>query len=366
MHYHKHIYWDKPYVGDDEIDSVTESISGRWVGGNGPAVECLQDMVAERLGVNYVLATNNGTSALLVALQAVREIAGPLTVAIPAYTFIASLNTASVVTSSIHLMDCNPATWNIDRDRVPWDKINCLMPVDVGGLPCPYNELTENTSIVTIADSAESLGANYKGRPVGSQCDAHCFSLHRAKIVTAGEGGLVTTNDVDLYKIMVSIANHGYAEATGPHRGQPWRQIHSRVGFNYRMTDLEAAVALAQMNRLDAFIQERQHKAKIYREILEGVVTFQDDGDGEHPYFFFGIVLQGGEDIDWFCEDMLDRGISCKTWTAVNRQPVWKESYGHHENAERLSDRVVLLPIGNTLVEDDIEHVAKVARGLLC
>ncbi len=240
-------------------------------------------------------------------------------------------------------------------DRVP-DDIDVLMAVDVGGLACDYDTLKE-LGLPIVADSAESAGATYQGQPVGAQADVHCFSLHRAKIIAAGEGGMVTTDDTELYGLMRRIANHGYAEDKGP-----WGYRHDIRGFNFRMTELEAAVALAQLSKLDRYVYERRRKAAIYREALGDVCRFQSDDEG-HPYFFFGALIEG--DPDWLCAEMDRRGIDVKTWTAVHKQPLYSHLPGYFPNADYISEHVVLLPIGNTLDERDARYVAGVARELL-
>jgi perosamine synthetase len=354
------IYWAVPDIGDEEIDNVLESISARWVGSNGPAVNCLQDSWCERMEVDYALAVNNGTSALLVALQAIREIIGTAPrVGVPTYTFIASANAGAEIGDHISLIDCDPQTWNIVRPDVPWG-LDVLMPVDVGGLPCDYDKL-DMPNVITLADSAESAGATYKDKPVGSQCDIHTFSLHRAKILACGEGGMVTTNNKDVFDVMKSIANHGYAASSN---SETWDYSHERRGFNYRMTELEAAIALAQLNKLDKYIQERRYKASVYRERLAPYCEFQADPDNTHPYFFFGAKIK--KDTKWFCREMDKRNIEVKTWKAVHRQKPYLKSDDLWPVASELSDSVVLLPIGNTLTGDDVEYVADVAGELLC
>ena len=349
------IRWDVPDIGDEEMDAVMASIKDRWVGSNGPAVDVLQDTFAERVGAKHALAVNNGTSALLVALYAMRHRYGPIRIGVPTFTFIASANTAAEVGEGITLIDCDKDTWNITLDRVPND-IDVLMTVDVGGLSCDYDVLKE-AGLPIIADSCESVGATYKGQPVGTQADVHCYSLHRAKIIAAGEGGMVTTDDTDLYNLMRRVANHGYAEDKGK-----WSYRHDIRGFNFRMTELEAAVALVQLNKLDRYVAERKAKAAIYREVLGDVCQFQSDDEG-HPYFFFGALLPG--DPDCFCAAMDDYGIDVKTWTAVHKQPLYSHMPGYFPNADYISERVVLLPIGNTLDEREVHYVTEVVRDIL-
>ncbi len=353
----KHIRWDEPDIGDEEIESVVASLKSRWVGSNGPMVGQFEADFAGRVGARYAIAVNNGTSALLAALYALRTRMGKITVGVPTFTFIASANTALEVAGDIRLIDCRKETWNIEKDLVPRD-IDALMAVDVGGLPCDYDSLKE-LGVPVIADSAESAGAHYRGKPVGSQADVHCFSFHRAKIMTTGEGGMITTDDGELYELMRAWANHGY----DPSR-EKWQYRHTMIALNFRMTELEAAIGVAQLKKLDRYVAERRRKAAVYREIIGGRADYQEEAEGcWHPYFFFGALIR--KDPDWFCREMQKMGIEVKTWSPVHRQKPYIHLGSNLGNADWVSARVVLLPIHNRLTEEDVAYVAEAARGLL-
>lgn len=353
----KHIRWAEPNIGDEESAAVAASIESGWVGSNGPMVRQFENAFAEKVGACYAIAVNNGTSALLAALLAFKHKWGIFNVAVPTFTFIASANTVSMV-GNIDLIDCDMKTWNIKKDYVPPGYSDLLMTVDVGGLPCDYDSLRD-LGTPTIADSAESLGAKYKGKPIGTQADVHCFSFHTAKIITTGEGGMITTDDWNLFTTMRSIVNHGYAFDK-----KTWEYKHAIEALNFRMTDLEAAVGLVQLKKLDKYVEERRKKAAIYREILGNSVQYQQEPENcFHPYFFFGILID--IDTNIFCEQMLSSGIETKTWTAVHRQRPYAHLRGHWPNADLISKRIVLLPIHNRLGEEDVAHVAKTAKGIL-
>lgn len=352
----KHYNWDEPDIGEEEIQSVLTSLKSRWVGSNGPMVRQFEQDFANKVGAKYAIAVNNGTSALLAALYAFKVKMGSLRVGVPTFTFIASANTAAEAGRSIKLIDCNKKTWNIEKGLIPPD-INLLMTVDVGGLPCDYDSLKQ-LGIPIVADSAESAGALYKRKLIGTQADVHCFSLHRAKIITSGEGGVVTTDNSELYELMRSIANHGYA----PER-KPWEYKHTIRAFNFRMTELEAAVGIVQLKKLERYVRERRKKASIYRQIIGNLAEYQDEPDNSvHPYFFFGIIINKNQ--DWFCEEMGKAGIVVKTWTPVHLQKPYLQNK-KLRNAEWISDKIVLLPIHNRLSEDDTAYIAETARRLL-
>jgi len=254
------INWAEPYLGEEEEEAVREVIQSTWIGGNGPRVREFEMKFAERVGAKYAIATNSGTSALLASLLALKEQMGPLRVTVPSFTFIATVNTAFGVANEISFVDARRDTWNIDPDKVKWG--NIVIPVDVGGLPCDYDALKETEKVI-LEDAAEAVGAIYKGRKVGSIADITIFSFHSAKILSVGEGGMVTTNNRELYEVVRDIVNLGYSREK-----RAWEYEHSRIGFNFRMPELQAAIGLVQLEKLDAFLKKRKKIAKIYREEL--------------------------------------------------------------------------------------------------
>jgi len=352
----KYIKWAEPDIGDEEIESVVTSLKS-WVGSNGPMVKQFEKDFAKKVGARYAIAVNNGTSALLAALFAFRSRMGSIKVGVPTFSFIASANTSWEVGGDIRLIDCNKKTWNIENALVPAD-IDLLMTVDVGGLPCDYDSF-KDLGVPIIADSAESAGAWYKRRLIGSQADVHCFSLHRAKIITTGEGGMITTNDEELYELMRAWVNHGY----DPTR-RKWEYKHIMRALNFRMTELEAAIGIVQLKKLGRYVSERQRKASIYRDIIGELVEYQEEPrDCVHPYFFFGILIK--KDTDRFCEEMLSKQIEVKTWAATHKQKPYLHLGKNLPNADWVSSKIVLLPIHNRLSEKDTEYVAETARRLL-
>ena len=361
----EHIDWDSPDFGIDEQLVVERNIRTNFKDlkcSNSPMVAAFEDAVKDKLGVTHAIAVNNGTSALIAALLA----AGfkhntALKIGIPTFTFIATHNAAITAgkltgtTSGIGLFDCDPRTWNMKIDNHDLQRYNVLMPVDVGGLPIDYDAF-KATGKVIIADSAESLGAKYKGKYVGSQADAHCFSLHRAKNIACGEGGLVTTNDDELAELVRSVVNHGYST-----NRNPWEYKHDRFGLNFRMTGIHALVALKQLEKLDEYIIRRQKHAKLYIDLLQDIMLFQGVPEyAEHPYFFFGALIDKNPDV--FCRMMLlDHGITCKRWECILTQPA-AHYFTHHKHSSYIGDHLVLLPIHNQMTEEQVVYVADRAR----
>jgi len=354
----KLIKWSESDIGEEEIEAVVESMRTGYVGANGPLTREFEKKFAKKVGAKYALAVCNGTCALYCALLALRYMREPLKVAVPSFTFVASANTVNAVTEDFVLVDCSRDTWNVEAKNVP-KNVNLLMSVDVGGLPCDYDSL-DSLDVQLLADSCESLGAKYKGKLVGSQAYVHTFSFHRAKIITTGEGGMITTDYKPLYDVMRMLANHGYDKER-----KPWQYRHYMRGFNFRMTEIQSAIGLVQLRKLDRYVRERREKANIYRDVLCDLVGYQHEPSyAEHPYFFFGITID--KNVDAFCEKMLKHGIEVKTWTAIHKQrPYRLYDNGSLKNAEWLSNHVVLLPIHNRLTEEQTKHVAKIVKDIL-
>ena len=225
------------------------------------------------------------------------------------------------------------------------------MLVDVGGVPCDYDKFKE-LGIPIIGDSAESLGSTYKGQQIGTQVDLHCFSFQRSKIVTCGEGGLITTNDDQLAEICRSIVSHGYSSDK-----KSFEYIHNRFGLNFRMCDVEAAILRKQIKKLDKYVSRRNEVAKRYTEGLKGHYKVQLIPDYcTSNYFFYGI-LTNQLARDRLAKYLLDNGIKVKCWTSIRKQILWKRD--NLPTATWLSDGVVLLPIHNNISNRDVDYIIK-------
>ena len=343
------VLWSKPDFQEDELNAAYASLQS-YIGANGPNVEKLEKEFAQSVGSKYAIAVNNGTSALLVSLMCLREELGQdKTVGVPSFTFIASANSSQEIFDNVKLLECERDTWNLDPIKVPRD-VDLLMAVDVGGLSCDYARLAE-LNLPIIGDSAESLGSTIDGKLVGTQADLHCFSLHRAKIVSCGEGGMITTNSEKYRDLARSFVNHGYCKDK---RG--YEYCHDNFGLNFRMSDVHASIARVQLKKLQQYVSHRNHIANIYKNELNGLVEFQsyENDRFKSNYFFFGALCKKRDRV---INHMLSKNIEVKTWTSVHRQPIWYSSLNNLPNSDRISDEIVLLPIHNTITEQEIEYV---------
>jgi len=346
----KTINWAEPDMGEEEANAAAEAVRSNFVGGNGPSVREFEAKFARKLGLKYALAVCNGTMALICAMQAMRTMGITLKFIVPTFTFFATGATA-VEMGLVKLVDVDRYTWNISTDLNENRGFPIVIPVDICGLPVNYDSLKGYSKYI-LADSAESIGSKYKGEYIGSQADIHTFSLHASKVITTGEGGMITTENKETYEILKSVCNQGYESHDW------WLYTHDRLGFNYRMSEVHAAIGLVQLKKLDRYIKERTEKARIYKDLLEGRAEFQEiPRDCVPNYFLLPILVEDNEKL---CRELKKEGISTKcVWTPLHQQAPTKMK-GSFPNAEYIASHGMYLPIGNRLGEEDVKEIADI------
>ncbi len=344
------INWDDQDITSSEILAAVGSLR-KGVGAKGENITKLENEFQDLLGCKHAILVSNCTTALITSLLALKEIHPHLKkIVVPSFSFIAPANASKFVFDEVELVDCSTKDWNIRVEDIP-DDADAIMLVDVGGVPCDYDKFKE-LGIPIIGDSAESLGSTYKGQQIGTQVDLHCFSFQRSKIVTCGEGGLITTNDDQLAEICRSIVSHGYSSDK-----KSFEYIHNRFGLNFRMCDVEAAILRKQIKKLDKYVSRRNEVAKRYTEGLKGYYRVQIVPDYcTSNYFFYGI-LTNQLARDRLAKYLLDNGIKVKCWTSIHKQELWKKD--NLPIATWLSDGVVLLPIHNNISNRDVDYIIK-------
>lgn len=344
----KLINWDDQDIGHQEINAALKSLS-QGVGAKGENIVALEEEFQNRLNCKHAILVSNCTTALITALLALKEIYPTIKkIAVPSFTFIASANASKFVLDDVELVDCDLNDWNVRVDDIPKD-VDLAMLVDVGGVPCDYDEF-KKLNIPLVADSAESLGSTYKGEQIGTQVDLHCFSFQRSKIITSGEGGLITTNNDQLAEICRSIVNHGYDT-----NKKSYEYIHNRLGLNFRMCDIEASILREQLKKLDTYVRRRNQVAQRYTQELSSKFKVQLIPDYcQSNYFFYGIMVDS-EIRNQMAEYLISNGIVVKCWTAVHQQKLWaKEGL---PNSTKISDGIILLPIHNKITDDEVDYI---------
>ena len=356
-----------PLVNGNEKKYLNECIDTGWISSEGPFVNQFEDQFASRVQRNFAVAVSNGTAALDVAVEALRIGSGD-EVIIPAFTIISCIGQVIRSGATPVLVDCDPLTWNMDINQVEekiTENTKAIMVVHIFGLPVdiePLLEIAKNNNIKIIEDAAQMLGQTYNEKPCGSFGDISTFSFYPNKLITTGEGGMLVTNDEQLADDCRSLRNLCF---------QPKKRfVHESLGWNYRMTNLQAALGLAQLERLDEFVQRKRSMGKKYtqglRVLNEVQLPLEKTDYAENIYWVFGLVLD--DSIGFGAEEAMkmlgEKGIGCRPFFCpMNQQPVLREmGFFLNESypvAERLYKQGFYVPSGMALTSEYINHVTK-------
>jgi Predicted pyridoxal phosphate-dependent enzyme apparently involved in regulation of cell wall biogenesis len=278
----------KPEIGKEEEEEVLKVIRSDWVSSVSPAVREFEEKFSAYIGRKYGVATSNGTTALHLGVTALGIKEGD-EVIVPDLTFISPVNVVLYNRARPVIVDVEEENWGLDLEKVRkaiTNKTKAIIVVHLYGNPAKVSELkeiAEEKGIYLIEDCAEAHGAEYEGKKVGNFGDIACFSFYANKVITTGEGGMCLTDDEGLYEKMQILRDHGMTKEK--------RYWHEVVGYNYRMTGLQAALGLAQLKKIDKFIERKREIAKLYQEYLESVVTVQRDPPKGNRYSGFSPYL---------------------------------------------------------------------------
>ena len=344
----------KPLIGPEEKQAVMEVLDSGIIA-QGPRVKAFEEAFAEMCGVNHAIATTSGTTALHVALLAHGIGEGDEVVTSP-FTFIASANSILYTGARPVFVDIDPDTFNMNPDLIETvitPRTRAIMPVHLFGLSCdmgPIMEIARKHGLKVIEDACQSHGASYQDRRVGSfGCGA--FSLYPTKNITSAEGGMITTDDAELAEKCRVIRQHGMRR----------RYYHDELGFNFRMTDVHAAIGLAQLKKLDGFNQARQANAAYLSQYLQGVqVPFVPQGS-QHVYHQYTVRVAGGR-RDSLRTFLQEQGIGSEVYypVPVHQQSFYVTELGYEVNlpeAERAALEVLSLPVHPALSQADLEAI---------
>ena len=321
----------------------------------GPMVPAFEQQFRDYLGVRHALAVSNGTAALHLALLAHGIKQGDVVLTTP-FTFVSTANAVLYVGAKPKFVDIDPETYNIDPNRIQEaidPKTRALIIVHVFGVPCdmkPILEICEDHHIVLIEDACEALGAQYGGKKVGTFATS-CFSFYPNKVVTTAEGGMVCTNDDRVMEMVDSLRNQG-------RMGGEWLE-HAYVGYNYRLSDVHAAIGVAQMRRIDHANMMRAEKARMYADELKRFQQVRVPPSAHGRTWFVYVVEL--DDRDRIGKELNDSGIECKPYfppvhlQAPYRQLGFKE--GDYPVCERVSRRTLALPFFTKITRSQIRQV---------
>jgi perosamine synthetase len=352
-------------IDDDDIAAVVEVLKGDWLT-SGPHVAEFEEALAEKVGARYAVAFANGTAALHGAAAAAGLGPGDLVVTSP-LSFAASATCARYVGATPAFVDIDPATFNLDLTRVPAD-CAAVVPVHFAGLPVDLGRLAPRPRIV-IEDAAHALGALTPDGPVGNcaRSDMCMFSFHPVKTVTTGEGGAVTTNSEELTERLRRFRNHEIVPK--PEEGGWYYEI-AGLGFNYRLTDIQAALGTSQLRKLEKFIGRRSELAHRYRELLAdlpALVLPPAAPEGwRHAYHLFQVHVPDRKGV---YERMRANGVSVQVhYVPIYRHPLYADlgvGPADFPNTEHVYAGLLSLPLFPDLTEDEQDRVVEVLRGAL-
>ena len=358
----------KPYIGEREEELVLEVLrSGRL--SLGPVIERFEELIAERVGAPHAVSLTSGTAGLHLLCHGLGLGPGDEVITSP-ISFVATANCFIVEGATPVFADVDPSTLNLDPAAVEsaiTPRTRAIVAVDMFGYPCELDEIRTIASrhgLAVIADSAEALGAIYKGGAVGSHGVPAVFGFYPNKQITTGEGGVVVTHSAEEAELLRSLRNQG--------RSYESRWFHHvRVGLNYRFTDLQAAVGIAQLEKLDEILALRAAAAGRYNELLADVdglvLPHPDDADHTRSWFVYVVRIPQGVDHAAVLERMASEGVEAGHYVpCVHLQPYMRESYGFREGmcpvAEDAGARSVALPFFPAIEPDDQERVVEVLK----
>ena len=352
------IPYGRQWIDDDDVETVVDVLRGDWLT-QGPAIERFEQTVCEYTGALYAVAFSSGTSALHGATWAAGLGEGDLVVTSP-LTFMASANCARYVGARPGLVDIRPDTWNLDLAQVP-ETAAAVVAVHFAGLPVDLAHATwPIRPRVVIEDAAHALGSLTPDGPVGNcaHSDMCCFSFHPVKPITTGEGGMVTTNDPALAERLRRFRSHGIVRT--PEKGG-WLYEIGEVGYNYRMTDIQAALGVSQMKKLERFIGRRNEISGEYRARLAGLPLVLPPAAPKgfrHGYHLFPVLVDQRAKV---FQDLRDAGIGVQVhYVPIHHHPVSSDidmpPDGFPE-CDRVYERIVSLPMYPALTTADVTSV---------
>jgi len=360
-----------PYVDERDEELVLEVLrSGRL--SLGPAIDRFEELFAEKVGAPYAAAVSSGTSGLHLLSVIAGLGAGDEAITSP-YSFVASANCFIYEGATPVFADVDEQTLNLDPAAVEaaiTERTKAIVAVDIFGYPCeldPLRELAGKHGLALIQDACEALGAEYRGATVGSHGVDAVFAFYPNKQMTTGEGGMVTTHDQETWRQLVSLRNQGRADGGG------WLD-HARLGFNYRIDDIRAALGIGQLEKLDTILSLRQRAAARYAELLAGVdgveVPLADDADHLRSWFVYVVTLDREVDRERVIAELAEQGIATSRYLpSIHLQAYMRERYGFREGlcpvSEDLSRRTLALPFFTAIDAGDQERVAEALAAAL-
>jgi len=362
----KQIYLDAPNVGELEKEYLCKAVDSGYISTFGPFVSEFEDKFAAYLGVEKSVSTQSGTAALHMALYELGIGKGD-EVIVPALTFIATANPITYVSATPVFVDVDADTWNVDSDEIEkniTEKTKAVIIVHLYGNPCDMEKMMkirEQYKVALIEDATESLGAKYKNKFTGTFGDFGCFSFNGNKVITTGGGGMIVGKDTKRLEHIKFLSSQARDGSDG--------FSHPEIGFNYRMTNIEAALGLAQLKRLAVFLARKKEFHKIYKDQLHKIgVGFQEAYEtAESSYWLTCAIFKKDVNVPKLQRALKDKGIPTRrVFMPLTEFPPYK-TYKNRDlrNSHYIYENSLCLPSSSLNSNEDVYHVCKVIKELL-
>jgi dTDP-4-amino-4,6-dideoxygalactose transaminase len=370
--------YNVPLIEDDEIQEVVDTLKSGWLT-MGPKTFAFEKLVAEYTGARHAISCNSCTAALHLSLLAAGIGPGDEVITTP-YTFAATANVIVHTGAKPVFADVRKDSFNIDPVRIAeavTPRTRAIVPVDFGGLPCDIKEISEiaeDNNLAVFEDAAHSMGSEYHGKKVGTLTDTTSFSFYATKNITTGEGGMVTTDDDTLAEKMRLGRLHGISKDAWNRysREGSWYYEIESCGWKYNMTDIQAALGIHQMKKLDRFYETRKQYADMYHHLLgsrDDIILPSEQPGKKHVFHLFPVLLKD-YDRRRFIQEMTERGIGLSVhFIPLHLHPFYQNAFryarGDFENAEWLYDREVSLPLYPAMSSESVHRVCETMGDIL-
>ncbi|MDQ0967609.1 perosamine synthetase [Flavobacterium sp. W4I14] len=357
-----------PLLNGNELKYLTECIETGWISSEGPFISKFENNFGEYIGMQYGIAVSNGSAALDIAIKAL-EISEGDEVIMPTFTIISPAQSVVTAGAIPVLVDSDPITWNMDVTQIEskiTTRTKAILVVHIYGLPVdmdPILALAKKYNLKVIEDAAEMHGQSHKGKMCGSFGDISIFSFYPNKHITTGEGGMLLTNDKTLAERCKKFRNLCF-EPNGP------RFIHNEIGWNYRMTNLQAALGVAQLEQIDGFIDKKREVGLLYSKNLSSIINqgfqlpLKSQSFADNIFWVFGIVAPSQTDKELLIEHLSNKKIGTRPFFwCMHEQPVFKNMGLFRDEkypiAEKLARNGFYIPSGLGLTLEDVDLVSK-------
>ncbi|AIJ35236.1 aminotransferase DegT [Porphyromonas gingivalis] len=362
----KYIPYGRPLIEEDDMEAVIEVLKSDFIS-TGPKVTEFERLFADYVGAKYAVAVSSGTAALHCAYLAIDLLSEDEVITTP-MSFIATSNAAIYCGARIKFADIQGDSLNVDTEyinKLITSSTKVIVPVHFAGRPCEMDkilEIAKQHNLYVIEDASHALGASYKGKKIGSIGDMTTFSFHPVKHITTGEGGMITTNDENIYHNLLKIRNHGIVKSHVPTNKGEWYYEQQLLGYNYRLTDIQCALGISQLKKLDRWIKKRRELANYYNERLQLIEELEvPTMNKEHAWHLYIIKVKDPRHREKLFTFLRGKSIGVNVhYIPIHMQPYY-QSIGYKKNtlpvAESVYEHIITLPLHPSMTLSEADYI---------